>query len=274
MTDAEFHRISTFLKQRYGIDMTEKKQIVDGRLANMLRKEAWNSYTEYMNALETDKTGQMEKELVNLLTTNHTYFMREFEHLDFLKCEILPYLKKKERLSKDIYVWCGASSTGEEPYMIAMTIMDFFGFEHAKWDTKVLATDISTEVLQIAVRGSYPAHAIEGLPEHWKRRFFHTDGKREVYEVTDELRKEEIFRQFNLMNPFPFKKKMHVVFLRNVMIYFDKQTKTQLIKKVYDCLEPGGYFIVGKTETIDREEVGFEMVKPSIFRKPEIRTNV
>lgn len=267
MTDIEFRRISTFLKSKYGIDMTHKKEIVDGRLANTLRKNGWDTYSAYMNAVESDITGNLEKELVNLLTTNHTYFMREFEHFDFMKTEVLPYLKQKEAASHDLRIWCGAASSGEEPYMIAMLLMDYFGLEHNKWDTKVLATDISTHVLQTAITGIYSKEQIEGLPESWKRRFLRPidDGTR--YEVTSELKNEVIFRQFNLMDPFPFRRKMHVIFLRNVMIYFDKETKNALIRKVYDALDQGGYLIIGRTETIDKNDVPFKMIQPSIFRK-------
>lgn len=269
MTEIEFARISQFLKNKYGIDMTHKKEIVSGRLENTLRKKGYENYTQYMNALEKDITGNMERELVNLLTTNHTYFMREFEHFDFLRKQVLPWLKTKEQYNKDLRIWCGASSTGEEPYMIAMMLIDFFGLEHSKWDTKVLATDISTDVLQIATKGIYTAEQVGGLPENWKRRFFKVVDNGNYYEVTNELKEEVIFRQFNLMEAFPFRRKMHVIFLRNVMIYFDVETKRKLIQKIYDWLEPGGYLFVGRTETIERQEVPFEMVQPSIFRKSE-----
>lgn len=270
MTDAEFARIGRFLKTKYGIDMTHKKEIVSGRLENTIRKNGWESYSAYMNAVEADVTGNLERELVNLLTTNHTYFMREFEHFEFLRKEVLPWLEKKEADSRDICTWCGASSTGEEPYMLAMLMMDYFGLRHHRWDTKVLATDISTEVLQKATQGIYNMEQISGLPESWKRRFLRSlpDGK--TCQVTEELKNEVIFRQFNLMSPFPFRRKMHIIFLRNVMIYFDKETKYQLIKKVYDCMEPGGYLFVGRTETVEHRDIPFEMVKPSIFRKPEV----
>lgn len=268
MTDLELKRIVSLTKERYGIDMTGKKEIVEGRMANMLRKEGWETCTDFLNAMEMDKTGSLEKVLVNLLTTNHTYFMREFEHLEFLRQEILPYLKDKERNSRDLRIWCGAASSGEEPYMIAMTLLEFFGFEHKSWDTKVLATDISTEVLETAMRGIYPKEAIEALPVHWKRRFFLPLSGTELYQATEELKNEVLFRQFNLMENFPFRRSMHVVFLRNVMIYFDQPTRQNLIRKIYNLLEPGGYFIVGKTETIDRDIVPFEMIRPSIFRKP------
>lgn len=270
MTEVEFVRISQFLKSRYGIDMTQKKEIVAGRLDNTIRREGFESYSAYMNAIESDITGNLERELVNLLTTNHTYFMREFEHFDFLKSVILPWLKNKERVTKDLRIWCGASSTGEEPYMIAMLLVEYFGLEHSHWDTKVLATDISTDVLKTATAGIYKTEQIEGLPDHWKRRFLRQLDAGH-YQVTQELKDEVIFRQFNLMERFPFRRKMHVIFLRNVMIYFDKPTKRELIRKIYDILEPGGYLFVGRTETIERGDVPFEMVQPSIFRKPEER---
>ena len=153
MTREEFIRISGYLKSRCGINMTEKQEIVEGRMKNYLHSHGYKNHTEYMDAVEREESGKLEKELVNLLTTNHTYFMREFEHFDFLRQEVLPYLREKEARSRDLRIWCGAASSGEEPYMLAMLIKDFFGLEHDKWDTKVLATDIDTNVLARAVEG-------------------------------------------------------------------------------------------------------------------------
>lgn len=271
MTEEEFLRIVRFLKSRYGIDMSRKKTIVQGRLENYIRSSGYNSYTDYMNALEKDITGSLEKKLVNLLSTNHTFFMREEEHFTYLKQVVLPWLKKKEDKSKDLRIWCGASSSGEEPYTLAMVLMDFFGLEHGAWDTKVLATDISTDVLQHAIGGVYTSEQVALLPENWRRRFFRKVMNQDVYRVTDELKKEVIFRKFNLMDPFPFRKKLHVVFLRNVMIYFDEKTKRELVQKIYDMMEPGGYLFIGQTETIDKAHSEFEMIKPSIYRKREGR---
>ena len=237
MTDLEFRRISMYLKDRYGIDMTHKKEIMDGRLSNMIRIRGFDNYDAYMNTLMQDPSGEMEKELVNLLSTNHTYFMREFEHFEYMKKVVLPYLRKKEENIQDLRIWCGAASSGEEPYTLAMLLVDFFGLEHDKWDTTVLATDISTEVLQTAVRGVYKKEQIAELPDNWKRRFFRSVGEGEYFAITDELKNEVLFRQFNLMDDFPFRKKLHVIFLRNVMIYFDRPTKQNLIKKLYDVLE-------------------------------------
>ena len=267
ISDQEFLRISAYLKSRYGIDMGHKKVIMNGRLENYIRKNGYHNFGEYMDALEADKSGGLEKMLVNLLTTNHTFFMREFEHFEYFRSVVLPWLKERESARKDLRVWCGASSTGEEPYMIAMVLMDFFGVEHRLWDTKVLATDISTKVLKQAMAGIYTEEQLASVPERWKRHYFHRIPGEDRYAVTEELKNEVLFRQFNLMNPFPFKRRLHVIFLRNVMIYFDDKTKRELVRKIYDTLEPGGYLFIGTTETINRSSSPFKLIQPSIFRK-------
>lgn len=267
ITDEEFLRIVRYLKPRYGLDLQQKKVIVNGRLENYIKAGGWANFNAYMDAVENDRSGNLEKTLVNMLTTNHTYFMREFDHFDYFKKVVLPGLKTKESAKKDLRIWCGAASTGEEPYMIAMVLKDFFGLEYKAWDTKILATDVSTKVLQQAVRGIYREEQLKNIPEQWKRSFFKIDKISGQYIVKDELKQEVLFRQFNLMDPFPFRKKMHTIFLRNVMIYFDEKTKAELLRKVYDCLEPGGYLFIGMTETLDRNTVPFQIIQPSIFRK-------
>lgn len=269
MSEKEFLRICIYMKSRYGIDLNNKKEIVNGRLENYVRGGGWSSYDAYMDAVETDITNNLDKKLVNLLTTNHTYFMREPEHFTFLRQEVLPYLKRKEEHQKDLCIWCAACSSGEEPYTIAMVIQEFLGLEQNSWDTTILATDLSTKVLQQAVSGTYSAEQVESLPETWRRRFFKSSPDRLTYEATRELKAQILFRKFNLMDPFPFKRKMHVIFLRNVMIYFDDRTKRELIQKIYDVMEPGGYLFIGQTETIDRQSTPFQMIRPSIFRKKE-----
>lgn len=269
MTEEEFLRIYHFIKSRYGISLDRRKEIIQGRLDNYLQWNGYAGYTEYMRAVESDFTGQMERELVNILTTNHTFFMREFEHFDYLRQKVLPELRQKEARKKDLCIWCGAASTGQEPYMLAMLLRDFFNLEADAWDTKVLATDVNTEVLGHALRGVYDREHIESLPESWKRRFLHPLDGGKQYEISREIKDEVIFRQFNLMDDFPFKRKMHIIFLRNVMIYFDNDTRKQLIQKVYDVMEPGGYLFVGRTETLDKNHCPFEMIQPSVFRKTE-----
>lgn len=268
LTDQEFTRIATFLKGKYGIDMTAKKIIMNGRMENFVASHGYSGFTEFMNALDVDQTGELEKNLVNMLTTNHTFFMRESEHFDFLKKQVVPWIKELEADTKDMRVWCGAASTGEEPYALALTLVDALGFEAPGWDSTILATDISESALSTAIRGVYEGEQLDVLPEHWKRRYFKPVAGTTSYEATKELKDLVTYRKFNLMNPFPFRKPMHVIFLRNVMIYFDEPTKNKLVEKVYESLVPGGYLFVGRTETINRSNTDFEMIQPSIFRKP------
>lgn len=264
--DEEFWRIVTFLKQRYGIDMSQKKVIMNGRLENYLRRGGWSNFDAFMNDVEKDSTGELEKKLVNFLTTNHTYFMREFEHFEFFKKEVLPWIMKKEQRTKDMRIWCGAASSGEEPYMIAMVIRDYLGIDYSNWDARILATDISTRALSKALAGVYNEEHMHEMPINWRRHFFKKTANGN-YVVKDELKQGVIFRKFNLMESFPFKRKLHTVFLRNVMIYFDEQTKRELVQKVYDSLEPGGYLFIGMTETMDKGATPFQLIQPSIFRK-------
>lgn len=266
MTEKEFQRIVNYVKLHSGIELAQKKVLITGRLTNYLLQNGYNSYDEYMDEVERDITHKKSQELINILTTNHTYFMREFEHLDFLRKVVLPELKEVEKNRRDLHIWCGASSTGEEPYTIAMVLKDFFGLEHTMWDTRILATDLSTKVLAHAKKGIYLREQIAPLPENWRRRYFRQINDEE-FEAKAELKNEVIFRQFNLMDPLPFKRPLHVVFLRNVMIYFDEETKRQLIERIYQAMVPGGYLFIGASESLDKSRTAFKFIRPSVFRK-------
>lgn len=266
ITDGEFNRIVSYVLKHYGIDLSKKRVLIAGRLENYILRNGYANYNEYMSKVEDDPNGEEAKNLINVLTTNHTYFMRESVHFDYLRQVVLPQLHKSEAGSKDLRIWSAASSTGEEPYTLAMLLMDYFGVEHKQWDTKVLATDISTKVLQHALKGVYLKEQIEPLPPKWKKRYFKAISPEE-YKATDELKNEVIFRQFNLMNPLPFRKKFHVVFLRNVMIYFPDDKKYDLIQRIYDFMEPGGYLFIGTTEGLNRNKTQFQYVQPSVYRK-------
>lgn len=151
--------------------------------------------------------------------------------------------------------------------MLAMVLADYFALDRSDWDTRILATDISTRVLEQALAGVYKAEQLKSVPEKWKKQFFLPLAGGTQYQVKPEWKKQVIFRKFNLMDSFPFKKKMHFVFLRNVLIYFDAPTKKEILRKVYEFMEPGGYLFIGLTETLDRGMTQFNMIKPSIFRK-------
>ncbi len=268
ITEQEFQRIVLFVKSHYGINLAGKQILVNGRLSNYLLRNGYGSYDEYMSRVEMDPSGEAARSLVDALTTNHTYFMREFEHFEYLQRVILPQLKVSEAGSRDLRIWSAASSTGEEPYTIAMVLLDFFGVEHGRWDTRVLATDISTKVLRHAQHGVYLEEQVEPLPEKWRRRYFKRLNEYE-FQVRQELKDEVLFRQFNLMSPLPFRRPLHVVFLRNVMIYFDEKTKMDLLGRIYDQMAPGGYLFVGTTESVDRRATPFSYVGPSIYRREE-----
>ena len=267
LTDAQFDRVVRYVKIHYGIDLSQKRILVNGRLETHFLHNGYDSFEEFMSKAEMDFQGAESKGLIDALTTNHTYFLREQAHFEYLRQVILPYLKVKEEKTRDLGIWSAASSTGEEPYTLAMVVSDFFGLEAANWDTRILATDISTRVLEHAVKGVYLKEQIDPLPEIWKRRYFINHG--EEYAVRDELKKQLIFRRFNLMDEFPFKRKFHVVFLRNVMIYFNDDVKYRLIDKIYRFMEPGGYLIIGATESLDKNRIQFKYVQPSIYRKKE-----
>ena len=266
ITDSEFLRIVTYVKKNFGIDLSQKRVLVGGRLENYLVRNGYANYNEFMEKVEKNPKGGEATDLINILTTNHTYFMREAEHFEFMKNVALPWAKSAAMGTKDLRVRCGASSTGEEPYTLAMIINDFFGVEHAAWDTRLLATDISMKVLSHASKGVYLQEDVDPLPVNWKRRYFKQISPEE-FRVKEELKKEVIFRQFNLMDPITFKKRFHIVFLRNVMIYFQDDIKYPLIQRIYDHMEPGGYLFIGLTERLDRQMVKFNYVQPSIYRK-------
>lgn len=264
LTNQEFERIVRYMKQTTGIDLSEKKVLIQGRMDNYLQKNHYHSFDEFMDLVEKDRTGQEAEYLLNALTTNHTYFWREYEQFLYLKQQVFP--KLKERNIKDWRIWCAASSTGEEPYTLAMLCMDYLGLEHAQYDTKILATDIDTNVLETARRGKYAKYSVQQLPENYVRRYFKSVNEQE-YMVKEELKKEVIFRQFNLMHPLPFRKPLHVVFIRNVMIYFDEQTKRELLARIYEKMEPGGYLFTGSTESLSQSHGKFRYIQPSIYCK-------
>ncbi|NLL04490.1 MAG: protein-glutamate O-methyltransferase CheR [Clostridiaceae bacterium] len=268
ITDKEFHKLSAYIKTNYGINLSEKKKaLVVGRLQNILIEKAFSSFSQYIDYVMQDKSGEAVKTLVSKITTNHTYFMREPEHFQYFKTNALPYWHNKLKDTKDLRVWSAGCSSGEEPYTLAMIIADYFGNEKILWDTKILATDISTKVLNKAKLGVYNNESIESIPKMWRNMYF-TRFDNENSVIADSIKKEVIYRVFNLMNTsLPFKKKFHVIFCRNVMIYFDADTKRDLVNRFYEHTEQGGYLFIGHSESLNREETKYKYVMPAVYRK-------
>lgn len=264
ITDEEFRLISQYIKNQSGIYLKpEKKTLMIGRLTSTLQDIGESSFMGLYNRLVADKKGELLSHVIDKITTNHTYFMREKEHFDFFQDQVLPYLKQNVK-NKDLRIWCAASSSGEEPYTLAMMLEDYFSDDH--WDKKILATDISLDVLAKAKKGVYDSDKITDIPYGWKINYFsHTS---EGYEIVSRIKKEVIYRRFNLLEPtYPFKKKFHVIFCRNVMIYFDTETKNRLVDKMYEALEPGGFLFIGHSESIDRSKSNFKYIQPAVYRK-------
>jgi len=269
ITDKEFKILSEYIKKHYGINLKdEKKILITGRLQNILLEKNCNNFTEYYETLMADKSGEAIISMINKITTNHTFFMREADHFDFFRKKVLPEMRENI-VDNDFRIWCAASSTGEEPYTLAILLDEFFGKEKVWWDTKVLATDLSEHALGIAIEGIYSNDKISVLPEKWKQQYFKKYDA-DNWMICENMKEEVIYRKFNLMEKtFPFKKKFHVIFCRNVMIYFDNETRINLVQKFYDSLENGGYLFVGHSESVNRAESNFLHVMPSVYQKIE-----
>lgn len=265
--EQEFMQFADYIKANYGIHFKNEKQaLVAGRLNQVLTGMNMNSLTEYLQYVAADKTGQAAATMLDKLTTNYTFFMREPAHFDFFKDKVLPYLKRTVK-DNDLRIWSAACSTGEEPYTLAMILDEFFGPEKSAWDTKILATDISAGVLSAARAGVYSKEKVAELPPAWRQRYFkELDAANCI--LNDRIRNEVIFGNLNLMDSvFPFKRKMHVIFLRNVMIYFDNDTKDKLVQRLYDITEPGGFLFIGHSEGLNREATRYKYVMPAVYRK-------
>jgi len=268
ITDKEFKMITEYLQENFGINLTKKRTLIESRLHTYLTKLGFSNYTDYFNYVLADKSGDELSQMINILTTNFSYFMREWDHFQYFKDKVLPEVTKANN-QKDLRVWSAGCSTGQEPYTLAMLISDFLEGKKASWDTAVLATDISAKVLKLAETGIYDNESLRKVPTAWKTNYFKKlEGN--MWEVKDGLKKEVIFRRFNLMEKvFPFKRKFHVIFCRNVMIYFNDETKKALIERFYNALDEGGYLFIGQSESINRNDTKFSYVMPSIYKKGE-----
>jgi chemotaxis protein methyltransferase CheR len=270
ISDEEFDLLRKLIYKRFGINLSaQKRSLLVGRLQKILRQRGISSFKCYYDELIRDPTETALSQLVDRISTNHTYFYREKSHFDFFFEKVLPEVADRLRSEKtrDLRIWCAGCSSGEEAYMLLMLMQEYFGPEYSRWDGGILATDISSRVLDIARRGVYIEDKIRMLPESLRRKYFRKlpDGQ---YEVKENLRKEATFRRFNLMNErFPFKKPFHVIFCRNVMIYFDDPTRKTLVGKFHQHMVPGGYFFLGHSETLGRMQSLYKYLAPAVYQK-------
>lgn len=270
ISDAEFNAIRKLVYDNFGINLTEQKRsLVVGRLQKFLRQKQFSTFEQYFNYVRTDSSGQALGELINRISTNHTFFFREQDHFDFFQKVILPEteVRLKKARSNDLRIWCAGCSFGDEPYTFIISMLEYFGLNYKNFNAGLLATDISTAALSVAKAGIYPEERLKMVPPALKQKYFRdlADGS---FQVTDVLKKEITFRRLNLMKQqLPFSKPFHLISCRNVMIYFDQPTRNALVRRFFNITAPGGYLFIGHSETLRNDDCPYAYVRPAIYRK-------
>ena len=265
INDSDFERLYKFIHQNYGIDLSKKRQLIIGRLSNTILSMGFSSFKEYVDHIINNRKPEDLELMLNKLTTNYTFFMREGAHFEYFTNTILPWLVETKK-DKVLSIWSAGCSSGEEPYTISIILKEYFANKPG-WDTRVLATDISQNVLRSAVNAVYDEDSLKELSPAWKKKYFRPGDAPGTYHVTQELRNNVIFRTFNLMDPIKFRLKFDVIFCRNVMIYFDQETKEALVKRFFDATNDGGYLLIGHSEGLNKATTPYKYLKPATYRK-------
>ena len=263
ITDAEFSQFQKFIFEAAGISMADaKKALVTGRLGKRLAWHGLESFGDYFKMLKSGLHPEEVQMAVDLLTTNETYFFREMKHFEFLRTQAL----KERSRPQPFRLWSAASSSGEEAYSMAMVLADCL--QTTPWE--IVGTDISTRVLEGARRALYSMERGRHIPQDYLRRFCRKGtGSYEGHLLVDaSLRAKVLFKHANLNTVLPEIGKFDLVFLRNVMIYFNNDTKRQVVARVISTIKPGGYFCVGHSESLNDISTAVQMVAPSIYQKP------
>lgn len=256
-----FDRVRKLIYDKAGIDLRAgKESLVAARLGKQMRESGLRSYDDYMDRVAADRTGESLIALIDALTTNYTLFLRERDHFDFLRATALPGLASRTRID----VWCAAAATGEEPYTLAFTLLDAFG-PGAVARCRILATDISTRALRKAGEGVYAADKLAGIPAEWRSRFM-LAAKDGTFQVKPEVKRMIEYRRLNLIEPFNPGAAFPLIFCRNVMIYFDRQTQEAVVNRLTQYLEPGGYLMIGHAESLSGIKHKLKFVKPAVYQ--------
>jgi len=262
ITDTEFNAFRAFIYDIAGIKLSnEKKSLVSSRLGKRLRHYSLNSFQKYYDLMIASPQHGERQITIDLLTTNETYFFREPKHFDFLASKILPAWKG----GKTFKIWSAASSTGEEAYSLAMLLDDKLGSR--PW--RIFGSDISARVLKAAQQGLYLQNRIDGIPKEYLHKYcLKGTGEHEGSLLIEKaLRQKVSFASVNLKKPLENVGLFDIIFLRNVLIYFDIDTKRQIIKQLVEQLEPNGYLFIGHSESLKGIHDGLEVLAPTIYRK-------
>lgn len=263
LTLSEFEQIRKIVYDFCGINLHEGKQaLVRGRLMKRLRSLQLNNFTEYLDYIENDDSGKEFSQFIDILTTNKTSFFRESSHFEFLEKEIIPKIG-----NRPLKWWSAGCSSGEEPITMAMILKEGVSMT-SKPPVRILATDLSNEVIQFAKMGVYPKDKLKDIPGILLKRYFKAHPENKDHFIVDETIKSLItYGRLNLLNRWPMKGPFHIIMCRNVMIYFDKETQRRLVERFYHLLEPGGYLFIGHSESITNKEIGLRTVLPAAYQK-------
>jgi chemotaxis protein methyltransferase CheR len=271
LSEADFTRISEIIHRHCGINLHEgKKELVRARLAKQLRVGKFRSFEEYLGYVFEDPTGHAFSELVDTLSTNLTSFFRENQHFEYIQSELLPKLLEEKRCRRDLRLraWSAGCSSGEEPYSMGITVLEAVQ-DKGTWNVKILGTDISTRMLELARRGCYEPQRVAPVPAMQKQRYLMpvmVRGERH-FQIGPELRHVVILKHLNLMQDWPIRGPIDFIFCRNVMIYFDKPTQERLVQRFYALLDDGGFLFTGHSESLTGITHNFKYVRPTIYRK-------
>jgi len=247
----EFEKFRRLAYDKFGLNLTDAKhELVAARLGKKLRELKIPSFKAYYDLVMADRTGESLIALIDALSTNHTSFLREASHFAFLLARVLPALRKRSSID----IWSAPCSTGEEPYSIAVTLLEQLGMP-PKPALRIRATDISTKALAIA------------KPVPLIRKYF-TQADPGAFQISAEVRRMIEFERFNLIEPMRANRTFPIIFCRNVMIYFDKPTQERVVASLSQFLEPGGYLMIGHSESLMGVVHGLEYVQPAIYKKP------
>ena len=271
LSDSEFALVSRTVYEHCGINLkADKRELVQSRLAKMVRLNGCSSYGEYLDMALADFSSREFINFVDCLSTNLTSFFREIKHFDFLENTLLPELINGSSRPDSLRIrcWSAGCSSGEEPYSLAITLAENLP-DRARSNVKILASDISSRMLDTARGGNYPEGRIGGVSPSLQQKYFEKrtepDGK--YFRVRPELRQMLIFKRINLIAPWPISTELDFIFCRNVMIYFDKPTQQNLVNRFYDILSPGGMLFIGHSESLSGVQHPFKYIAPTIYKK-------
>ena len=264
--DQDFGRVKSIVYDFAGIDLNDsKKNLVYNRLSKRIRFLNMKSFSEYLDFV--DSQGEAEfVHLINAITTNLTFFFRENHHFDYLAKTVIPGLVASNSSSKKVRIWSAGCSTGEEPYSIAIILKESMP---PGWDAKVIATDLDSNVVNTGQMGVYKMDRLKGVSEERKKRWFlkGSGSQQGFVKVKPELQDIIEFGQLNLMNDWPLKDSIDVIFCRNVVIYFDKPTQTKLFNRYADRLPDNGHLFIGHSESLYKVSDRFELLGQTIYKK-------